>query len=228
VVRPERLVVMLGTGTGVGKTWVAAQVLARLKARGTTVAARKPVQSFAPCDPETDADVLRVASGGSPDQVCPRSRWYAMAMAPPIAAAFLGIEPPTLDELLAELAWPTPQVEVGVLETVGGPRSPLAGDADSAALAAAVEADITVLVAHAGLGAINAVRLCAPAVPGALVVFLNRFDGTDVCDRNLRWLQAEGFDVVTHVADLARRVAGPSSPPGAKKPPAKPAARFGS
>ncbi len=205
--RTERLVVVLGTGTSVGKTWVSAQVLAGLKAGGTSVAARKPVQSFAPCDPETDADALAGATGEQPEAVCPRHRWYAMAMAPPIAAAFLGIEPPTLGELVAELEWPPAQVRVGLLETVGGPRSPLGGDADSAALAAAVGAALVVLVAHAGLGAINAVRLSSPVVPGPLVVFLNRFDGGDVHDRNRRWLQAEGFDVVTRVPDLARRVA---------------------
>ena len=206
--RPERLVVVLGTGTGVGKTWVAAKVLTRLKAGGATVAARKPVQSFAPCDPETDADLLGVATGEPPERVCPRHRWYAMGMAPPIAAAFLGVAPPGLDELLGELAWPHDAVDIGVLETVGGPRSPLAADADSAALAAAVGADLAVLVAHAGLGAINAVRLCAPFMPAPHVIHLNRFDGSDVADRNLRWLQAEGFDVVTDLAELARRVAG--------------------
>ena len=206
--RPEGLVVVLGTGTGVGKTWVAAEVAARLKAGGTTVAARKPVQSFAPCDDGTDADVLAVATGEAAGDVCPPHRWYAMAMAPPIAAAFLGVEPPALDDLVAELRWPPEQVTVGILETVGGPRSPLAGDADSAELAAAVGADVAVLVTHAGLGAINAVRLCAPAVPRPLVVFLNHFDGGDVHDRNRRWLQAEGFDVVVDVAELARRVAG--------------------
>ncbi len=205
--RPERLVAVLGTSTGVGKTWVTATVAARLKAGGTTVAARKPVQSFAPCDLETDADVLALATGESPQDVCPPRRWYGIAMAPPMAAAFLGTEPPTLGELVAELEWPPDRVRVGLVETVGGPRSPLAGDADSAALATAVGADLVVLVAHAGLGAINAVRLCAPVVPGPLVVFLNRLDGGDVHDRNRRWLQAEGFDVVVDVAELARRVA---------------------
>ena len=111
-------------------------------------------------------------------------------------------------ELVGELAWPDGAVQVGVLETVGGPRSPLAADADSAALAAAVDADLAVLVGHAGLGAINAVRLSAPVSPSPLVVFLNHFDGGDVADRNLRWLQAEGFDVETDVAALARRIAG--------------------
>ena len=207
--RPERLVVLLGTDTGVGKTWVAANVAGLLKARWITVAARKPAQSFGPCDPETDADVLARATGEVPEDVCPRHRWYAVAMAPPIAAAFLGIEPPTLDELVAELEWPADRVDVGLLETVGGPRSPLAGDADSAGLATAVEADLAVLVAHAGLGAINAVRLCAPIAPRPLVVFLNHFDGADLHDRNRRWLQAEGFDVVVDIAELARRVAGP-------------------
>lgn len=206
--RPELLVVVLGTGTGVGKTWVSAHLLAGLRAGGTTVSARKPVQSFAPCEPETDAEVLGLATGEAPEEVCPRHRWYAMAMAPPIAAAFLGVGPPSLDELMAELTWPAEAVQVGVLETVGGPRSPLAAGTDSAALAAAAAADLAVLVAPAGLGAINAVRLSAPAAPSPVVVFLNRFDGSDVHDRNLRWLQAEGFDVVTDVAALARWVDG--------------------
>ncbi|MDQ6727909.1 MAG: dethiobiotin synthase [Actinomycetota bacterium] len=206
--RPERLVAVLGTATEVGKTWVSASVLAYLRRRGTTVAARKPVQSFGPCDWGTDAHELAAATGEQPEEVCPPSRWYAMAMAPPMAAAFLGSAPPTLDDLLAELVWPDPAVQVGLVETVGGPRSPLAEDADSAGLAAAIGADLCVLVAHAGLGAINAVRLCAPVVPGPLVVFLNHFDGGDFHDRNRRWLQSDGHDVVVDPADMARRVAG--------------------
>ena len=205
--RPERLVAVLGSGTGVGKTWVAAKLLARLRAQGCTVAARKPVQSFAPCDPETDADLLALATGEAPEVVCPPARWYAVAMAPPIAATFLGAAPPTVDDLLAELEWPSDPVEVGVLETAGGPRSPVASDGDSAQLAAGVDPDLTVLVVHAGLGAINAVRLCAPTAPRPLVVFLNRFDRSDVPDRNLRWLQADGLDLVVKVEELAHRFA---------------------
>ncbi len=48
---PERLVVVVGTGTEVGKTWVAAAALdARCGPRASRVAARKPVQSFDPDD----------------------------------------------------------------------------------------------------------------------------------------------------------------------------------
>ena len=204
--RPERLVVVLGTATGVGKTWVGATVASRLRALDITVAARKPVQSFAPCDTQTDADVLARATGEPAEEICPPHRSYAMAMAPPIAAAFLGVRPPTLGDLVGEVAWPAGRVDVGLLETVGGPRSPLAADGDSSDLAAAVQPDLAVLVAPAALGAINAVRLCAPVVPRPLIVFLNHFDGGDLHDRNLRWLQAEGFDVVVSVADLAGRV----------------------
>ncbi len=99
-----------------------------------------------------------------------------------------------------------------MVETVGWPRSPLAEVADSAALAAAVEPDLTVLVAHAGLGAINAVRLCAPLCPTPFVVFLNHFDGGDLDDRNRRWLQADGFDVLVDPAALARRAGPPRRP----------------
>lgn len=203
--RPERLVAVLGTGTEVGKTWVSAAALTRMHEAGAAVAARKPVQSFRPCDVETDADVLALATGEAPEQVTPRHRWYAMAMAPPMAAAFLGLPLPRLDDLVAELAWPD-GVEVGVVETVGGPRSPIADEADSADLAAAIEPDVSMLVAHAGLGAINATRLSAPTCPQPLVVFLNHFDGGDLHDRNRRWLEAEGFDVVVDVATLARRL----------------------
>ncbi len=206
--RPERLVAVLGTDTGVGKTWATAQVLARLREAGATVAVRKPVQSFAPCDGETDADVLARATGETSEEVCPPHRSYGIAMAPPIAAAFLGVEPPMIDDLVTSLDWPAARVQLGVVETVGGPRSPIAGDGDSAALAAAIEPDLAVLVAPAGLGAINAVRLCAPAMPQPFVVFLNHFDGGDLHDRNRRWLQVDGFDTVVDVAELTRHIAG--------------------
>lgn len=46
--RPQRLIVVVGTRTEVGKTWVTARLLRDLRASGRHVAARKPVQSFDP------------------------------------------------------------------------------------------------------------------------------------------------------------------------------------
>jgi dethiobiotin synthetase len=205
---PDRLVVALGTGTGVGKTWVGAQVLRRLRAAGVAVAARKPTQSFAPGEGPTDAEVLAEATGERPEDVCPPHRWYEMAMAPPLAATRLGRPAFGVADLVAELRWP-PEVEVGWVETAGGPHSPLTADGDSLALAVAVGAHRAVLVADAGLGAINAVRLSAAALAGLecpVVVVLTRFDGGALHRSNLQFLRDDGLDVVTGVEEVVGRV----------------------
>ena len=207
--RPERLVVALGTGTGVGKTWVGAAVLSRLRSAGLAVAARKPVQSFTPGAGATDAALLADATGEAVESVCPPHRSYEAAMAPPMAAQVLGKAPFRIADLVDEMSWPSP-VAVGWVETVGGPRSPVAADGDSADLAAALDPDLVVLVADAGLGVINAVRLSATALgPSPVVVALNRYDDSELHRRNRGWLSAEGFDVVAGPQELAGHLSAP-------------------
>jgi len=207
--RPGTLVVVLGTATEVGKTWVGARTIEHLCAAGVSVAARKPVQSFDPDDPSpTDAEELASASGEAPSQVCPAHRSYPVALAPPMATDVLGLEPPLIEDLVAELDWPSPAVTVGWAETVGGPRSPLAHEVDSVGFAAELQPDLVVLVADAGLGTINATRLSAEALDlddlDQLVVVLNRFDpDDDLHVRNLQWLRREGFTVATDPKQLA-------------------------
>ncbi|HEX2192650.1 MAG TPA: dethiobiotin synthase [Acidimicrobiales bacterium] len=203
--RPERLVVALGTGTEVGKTWVGAAVLGALADAGHRVAARKPAQSFAPGSGPTDAEVLAAATGERPEDVCPRHRWYEVPMAPPMAADLLGRPSFSVADLVAETEWPA-GVEVGWVETVGGPRSPMAADGDSAALAAALGPDLLVLVGDARLGAINAVLLSVAVLPAPSMILLNRDDGSEVCARNREWLDSEGLDVVAGPTDLVARI----------------------
>ena len=117
------MVVVAGTATEVGKTFVAAALLVRLAAAGSRVAARKPAQSYAPGDLRTDADVLAAATDDDPTAVCPRHRWYETPMAPPMAAEALGRRSFTVADLVTELDWPD-AVDVGVVETAGGVRSP--------------------------------------------------------------------------------------------------------
>ncbi|MCY3786164.1 MAG: ATP-dependent dethiobiotin synthetase BioD [bacterium] len=208
--RPSLLVAVAGTTTAVGKTWVTARVLEGLRARGYRVSVRKPVQSYGPEDAgATDAEVLAAASGESPSLVCPRPRWYAVPMAPPIAAAHLGEEPPTLAGLLGELRWRSPGADVGFVETVGGVRSPLADDGDSGDLIRLLGPDAVLLVADADLGVIDATRLAAGALAApALTVFLNRYSPEDTVHRgSLEWLrERDGFTVETTVEDLLARV----------------------
>lgn len=202
---------MLGTSTGVGKTWAATAIVRALRAERVEAYARKPVQSFDPTDSRserTDAHVLAEAAGEEPEAVCPPHRWYEAAMAPPMAADVLGRPTFTVADLVAETRWP-PGASIGLVETVGGVRSPAAADGDSLALAAALVPESAVLVADAGLGTVNAVRLCIPplATLGCPVaVLLNRFDASDdLHQRNLAYLRAEGLDTVNEVQALVTR-----------------------
>jgi dethiobiotin synthetase len=210
--RPERLVLVTGTGTEVGKTWVACRLARALRTHGLIVSARKPAQSYAAGDDPagTDAALLGDATGEATQLVCPQHRWYPLPMAPPMAADALGRPGFTVADLVKELAWPV-GVAVGLVECAGGVRSPLASDGDAVALAEALQPERVVLVADAGRGAINAVRLAAAALAGWPVsVVLNRFDGAlDLHQRNRAWLaERDGLHVVLDGADLVAPVVG--------------------
>lgn len=189
-----KTVVVVGTATEIGKTWVSARLLRDLRAEGLAVAARKPAQSFDPDDRVTDAHELARATGEDPSDVCPRHRWYPIAMAPPMAAAALGRPSFTIADLAAEIGWPLPAPALGLVETAGGVRSPHAVDGDAITFIEALQPEVVLLVADAGLGTINAVRLTLDALDrGAhvaeLVVHLNRFDaGQELHRANRAWL----------------------------------------
>ncbi len=206
---------LTGTATEVGKTWWARATIDILRAHGVDVAARKPAQSFSPDElGDTDAEILGRASGEPAEVVCPLHRWYPVPMAPPMAADALGLPPFTIAELVADIA-PAPAAQLTLVEGAGGPRSPMAIDGDNVTLARAVDADIVVLVAPAGLGTINAVRLSADALgdgreTGArLVVALNRYDADDdLHRRNHGWLMGDDLHLVLSPAELADTLRG--------------------
>jgi dethiobiotin synthetase len=130
-----------------------------------------------------------------------------------MAAAVLGRPRFSIADLVNELTWPA-DIDVGFVESAGGPRSPLADDGDTVALATALAPDLVVLVADAGLGTINAVRLAhdafgdrAPILVLPVVVALNRYDDSLLLHRaNRDWLEATGFSVVTEPKTLAARL----------------------
>jgi dethiobiotin synthetase len=218
VTRPRSLVVVLGTATEIGKTWVSAAVLRELRSAGCAVAARKPAQSFEPGDlGGTDAEVLAAATGEDPTTVCPRHRWYETPMAPPMAADALGRPRVELTDLAGELDWPDPAADVGLVETAGGPCSPIAHDGDGVDLAVRLAPDRLVVVADAGLGTISAVRQAAVVLaqrdaPPPLV-HLNRYDvADDLHRRNHEWLVSDGIDLTTGIGELAARLRGSAGP----------------
>ena len=92
------------------------------------------------------------------------------------------------------------------MESAGGVRSPLASDGDTTDLLVELGPDVVVLVADAGLGTINGVRMSMDALatvtdgtpPVPVVVVLDRFDdGHDIHRRNRAWLvERLGYRVV--------------------------------
>ena len=222
--RPRVVVLVAGTGTEVGKTWVSARLIENWRRRGLTVAARKPAQSYEAGEGPTDAEVLAEATGEDPAAVCPPAHSYPVAVAPPMAAEMLGRPVPTVADLLGGFDWPVPSVEVGLVETAGGVRSPQGGDGDVITMAAAVGPDRILLVADAGLGTINAVRLSVaalstPHLPPTTVV-LNRYDdASDLHRRNRGWLRdVDGFDVVPGTAPGIEELAATVAVPAAERP----------
>jgi dethiobiotin synthetase len=205
------IVVVTGTGTEIGKTWVTAGLAGALRRRGIAIAVRKPVQSFSiEQGSPTDAEILGNASGEDPHRVCPAHRWLPRALAPPMAADALGVAPFTVSELASEVTTSTEPDAIVIVESAGGVRSPLAADGDTVSLVLALQPALVLLVADAELGTINLVRLSAGALAGQrVVVYLNRFDrGNELHARNRDWLVTrEGLEVVTHPEALEDVVA---------------------
>ncbi len=210
--RPKRVVVVAGTGTEVGKTFVGAAIALEFTSQRRSVLARKPAQSFDAQDSSTDADVLGAATSERSEVVCPPHRWYATPMAPPMAAAALGRDPFTIEDLAREVtaSWPVDDstADVGLVETAGGAWSPQAGDGKHVGhFADALGADGVLLVADAGLGVINAVRgaLAALGTTRPVVVMLNRFNENDALHAaNRDWLvHVDHLTVVDDVSEAA-------------------------
>lgn len=224
--RPEIVVLVTGTATEVGKTWVGAELARLLTSRGVQVAARKPAQSLEPHEGPSDSEVLAAATGEPPEVVCPARHTYPVPMAPPMAAEVLGWDPPTLHSLVGDLGWPA-AASVGLVEAAGSVRSPQADDGDGLDLAAVLRPEVVVVVADAGLGAIGAVRMAlaglSEAAGGApVLVVLNRWVDDDLGRRNLDWLRRrDGCTVFTCVEDLAddleSRISGPDPQSGGSR-----------
>jgi dethiobiotin synthetase len=183
-------VVVAGTGTDVGKTWVACRLAQQWRGRGLAVAARKPAQSYAPAElGGTDAELLAQATGQKAAEVCPAWRWYAKAMAAPMAAEFLGSPPFSVADLVGETTWPA-ATEIGLVELAGGMGSPQASDGDGVDLVQRLGPDRVVLVAGSGLGTLSHICLALRALGNRSVsVYLNHFDGADeIHEANRQWL----------------------------------------
>lgn len=161
----SRIVLVTGTDTGVGKTWISCGLLRRWRADGLQVAARKPAETG--CEERdgllhaADAAALAEAAGGiePSERVC-RLR-FAEPLAPAVAAERAG-SPIDTRAIVAECRERARQADLLLVEGAGGLLVPLSGRETFADLAVALEARLVVVVG-ARLGAINHAMLTLEA-----------------------------------------------------------------
>ena len=156
-----------GTDTGVGKTVVAASILAALRARGERVTAFKPALTGIdePPDPDWPPDdaLLAGAAGMHADDVAPAR--FGPPVSPHLAAARAGT---TLDRgaLRAAFAAPAAEADVVIAEGVGGLLVPLAPDYSVRDFAVDIGLPL-VIATRPGLGTINHTLLTIEAARAA-------------------------------------------------------------
>src|ERR1700761_9267671 len=148
-----------GTDTGVGKTVVAAAIVARLRAVGAAVRAVKPLITGLddPPDPDwpPDHELLARVAGCRPAEVILAG--FGPPVSPHLAIELAGATSPTIESLaagvraLARMGGPG---SVTVVEGVGGLLVPLGTGVDVRGLAGELGLPL-VIVARPGLGTIN-------------------------------------------------------------------------
>ena len=161
-----RIVLVTGTDTEVGKTFVTAALIHRLRESGLTVRAVKPVESGCETedpDPGEDGVILAHAAGqATPPHAVQRLQ---APLAPPVAAELEGvsIRDDAWGPLIADLA---DGADIVFVEAAGGLFSPLSTRFDALSLAKHLGADVLVVAADK-LGTINHSRLTLTALEHA-------------------------------------------------------------
>jgi dethiobiotin synthetase len=148
-------VMLVGTDTEVGKTFVACRLIEQWVSQGARVGAYKPVASGALSQDSSDASLLWLASGrlGTLEQVNPQS--FSAPLAPPMAAELEGRE--VDDERIVDgaVAWKS-ECDFLVVEGAGGLMSPISWKMTNASLAQKLQLPL-ILVAPNKLGVVSQV-----------------------------------------------------------------------
>jgi dethiobiotin synthetase len=162
--RPRGVLVVTGTGTGIGKTVVTAAIAALARARGDTVAIVKPAQTGVHPGPGSDvpdAETIERLSGVADTHELAR---YPDPLSPEAAARVSGLPPLDLGDAADYIGKLAAARDLVLVEGAGGllVRYDPAG-ATLADLAAMCAAPVLVVVA-AGLGTLNHTALTCEAL----------------------------------------------------------------
>jgi dethiobiotin synthetase len=147
-----------GTDTGVGKTFVACALARAWRAQGRRVGVVKPAETGVETEPEDARHLADAAGDPSPlDDVCPYR--FRAPLAPAVAAAREGVAI-DVERLVGLIGRRSSTVDVLVVEGAGGLLVPLAGT--TTFLDLAIRARLPLLIVAANrLGTVNHTALTA-------------------------------------------------------------------
>jgi dethiobiotin synthase len=158
---PRGVLVVSGTGTGVGKTVVTAAIAALALARGDRVAVVKPAQTGTEAGEVSDTETVRRLSGLTDTHELAR---FPDPLSPEAAARAGGLAPLDLRAAAEHVAQLAESRDLVVVEGAGGLLVRYDPDGGTIAdLAAALDAPV-VVVAAAGLGTLNHTALTLEAL----------------------------------------------------------------
>jgi dethiobiotin synthetase len=166
-----RRLVLLGTGTGIGKTHTGVALVSALASTGAQVAGLKPIESGVDGSSPTDASAL-----ATPSTFHVQPSPYALPdpVSPHLAARRAGI---TLDLATVRTWVDAHRAAFLIIETAGALLSPIGPGRTNLDLARSLDPHVLVLVASDRLGVLHdvaatllALRTLAPTLPAPVVV----------------------------------------------------------
>ena len=147
-----------GTDTGIGKTWVSALIVEELRKTGTAAVGLKPVLSGA----RDDAERLWEANGGSLDLDVVNPRWYRTPVAPLVASRIEG-NPLELGLMVEQIHKVRDAHDFTLVEGVGGWEVPMGEDFGFPEFAKELGFPVLVVAAN-WLGTLNHTLLTVKAI----------------------------------------------------------------
>ena len=145
------LIVVTGTGTGIGKTHFCEALLLTAAREGLSAAGVKPIESGVTSVDRSDADRLRAASTF---HVKPFGQAFPDSVSPHLAARLSG-QPILIDPIVATVDTLRTALDLLLVELPGGLFTPLAPPVLNADLASALRPDVLLLVAPDRLGSLH-------------------------------------------------------------------------
>ena len=150
-----------GTDTGIGKTWVSALLVKELRKGGSATVGLKPVSSGS----REDAERLWEASGGALDLDVINPWWFQTPVAPLVAKRIEGRELP-IESLVEHIHQVRDAHDFTIVEGVGGWEVPIGEGYSFPDYAKALGFPVLVVAAN-WLGALNHTLLTVKAIQAA-------------------------------------------------------------